>query len=142
MRWMSLAWGHRESRRERHTIGEVAVHGGAGDAQHLRDVGGRDALLPELAGFGGIGVVDLARASALAPSLISNVLSFSNVASNVHSKLLRLARSHLGEIYLSQYGVTRRPHRLPTTAESFTRLQRCSRKPQQHNINRRMRQTT
>ena len=81
---------------------QVAVRGGAGDSQHLRDVGGRDALFPELAGFGGSGVVDLARASALAPSLISNVLSFSNVASNVHSKLLRLARSHLGEIYLSQ----------------------------------------
>ena len=40
--------GHHESRRERHTIGKVAVHGGAGDAQHFRDVGGRDALVPEL----------------------------------------------------------------------------------------------
>ena len=40
--------GNHESRRERHTIGKIAVHGGAGDAQHLRDVGGRDALLPEL----------------------------------------------------------------------------------------------
>ena len=54
--------------KSRHSIvGEVAVHGGAGDSQHLRDVGGRDALLPELAGFGGIGVVDLAWASTLAP---------------------------------------------------------------------------
>ena len=67
-RWRSpRCAGQMESRRERRTIGKVAVHGGAGDSQHLRDVGGRDALLPELAGFGGIGVVDLAGASALAP---------------------------------------------------------------------------
>ena len=38
-----------------------------GDTQHLRDVSGRDALLPELTGFGGIGVVNFAWASALAP---------------------------------------------------------------------------
>jgi hypothetical protein len=50
--------GHHESRREWDTLGKVAVHGGAGDPQHLRDVAGRDALLPELTGFGGIGVVD------------------------------------------------------------------------------------
>ena len=62
----SPMWGQNESGRERHTIGKVAVHGGAGDSQHLRDVGGRDALLPELAGFGGIGVVDLAWTPALA----------------------------------------------------------------------------
>ena len=63
----SRVWGHHESRRERHTIGKVAVHGRAGHSQHLRDVGGRDALLPELTGFSGIGVVDLARAPTLAP---------------------------------------------------------------------------
>ena len=58
--------GARITQRAARTIGEVAVHGGAGDSQHLRDVGGRDALLPELTGLGGIGVVDLAWASALA----------------------------------------------------------------------------
>jgi hypothetical protein len=52
--------GHHESGRERQTIGKVPVHGGAGDSQHFRDVAGRDALLPELAGFGGVGVGDLA----------------------------------------------------------------------------------
>lgn len=57
-------WGGQlESRRARLTIGEVPVDGGAGNLQHLRDVGGGDALLFELAGFGGIGVVDLARAT-------------------------------------------------------------------------------
>ena len=45
---------------------EVPVRGGAGDSQHFRDVAGRDALRPELTGFGGIGVVHLAWASALA----------------------------------------------------------------------------
>ena len=59
--------GHHESRREWHTIGKVAVHGGARDIQHSRDVGGRDALLAELTGFGGIGVVDLPWAPTLAP---------------------------------------------------------------------------
>ena len=44
-------------------VGQVAIHGGAGDSQHLRDVGGRNALVPELTGFGGIGVVDLAGAT-------------------------------------------------------------------------------
>jgi Helix-turn-helix domain of resolvase len=67
MRWMIAGGGHHESRRERHTLGKVAIHGGAGDSQHFRDVAGRDALLPELTGFGGIGVVDLAWPSALAP---------------------------------------------------------------------------
>ena len=47
--------------------GEVPVHGGAGDSEHLRDVSGRDALFPQLAGLGGVGGVDLAWASALAP---------------------------------------------------------------------------
>jgi hypothetical protein len=47
-------------------LAEIPVHGGAGHPQHLRDVGGRDARVPELTGFGGFGVVDLARASALA----------------------------------------------------------------------------
>jgi hypothetical protein len=56
-----------ESRREQRTIGKVAVHGGAGDSQHFRDVTGRDALLSELTGFGGIGVVHLARTPTLAP---------------------------------------------------------------------------
>src|ERR1700742_4055953 len=68
MRWMVAGVGrHHESRRERHTVGEVAVHGGAGDAQHFGDVGGGDALVPKLTGFGGVGVGDLAWASALAP---------------------------------------------------------------------------
>jgi hypothetical protein len=44
-------------------LGEVAVRGGAGDPQHFRDVGGRDAFLCELSRFGGIGVVDLAGAT-------------------------------------------------------------------------------
>ena len=48
-------------------MSEIAVHGGAGDAQHLCYVGGRDALVPELAGLGGLGVINLAWASALAP---------------------------------------------------------------------------
>jgi hypothetical protein len=47
-------------------VSEKAVYGGAGDAQHFCDVGGVDALVPKLTGFGGIGVVDLAWASALA----------------------------------------------------------------------------
>ena len=38
-----------------------------GASEHLRDVSGRDALFPQLAGLGGVGVVDLAWASALAP---------------------------------------------------------------------------
>src|SRR6185436_14152899 len=38
----------------------------ARDSQHFLDVAGRDALLPELTGFGGIGVVHLAGAPALA----------------------------------------------------------------------------
>jgi hypothetical protein len=41
-------------------LDEVQVHGAAGDAQHLGDVGGRDALLPELTGFSRVIVVDLA----------------------------------------------------------------------------------
>jgi hypothetical protein len=48
-------------------VGQIAIHGGPGDSQHLRDVGGRDALLPKLTGLGGIGVVDLAGAPTLAP---------------------------------------------------------------------------
>jgi hypothetical protein len=44
MYWMVAGvGGHHESRRERHTIGKVAVHGGAGNPEHPRDVGGRDA---------------------------------------------------------------------------------------------------
>ena len=46
-------------------VGEIPVQGGAGDSQHFRDVSGSDALLPELSCFGGIGVVDLTRASAV-----------------------------------------------------------------------------
>jgi SAM-dependent methyltransferase len=42
-------WGATRSRRERHTIAKVAVHGGPGDSQHFRDVGRRDALVPEAA---------------------------------------------------------------------------------------------
>jgi hypothetical protein len=56
-------WSHRDRR----VVGKVAIHGGAGDAEHLGDVGGDDALLLELPCFRGCGVVDLARASALAP---------------------------------------------------------------------------
>ena len=45
MRWMVAgAVGQNESGRERHTMGKVAVNGGAGNPQHLGDVGGRDAL--------------------------------------------------------------------------------------------------
>jgi hypothetical protein len=56
-------WSHRDRR----VVGKVAIHGGAGDSQHFRNIAGRDALLPDLTCFGGIGVVDLAWASALAP---------------------------------------------------------------------------
>src|SRR3954452_15040691 len=39
MYWMVAGCGGQdESRRERHTIGKLAVHGGARNAQHLRDV--------------------------------------------------------------------------------------------------------
>jgi hypothetical protein len=41
-------------------LGEVAIHSGAGDPQHFRDVGGRDAPVAEIARLGGIGVVALA----------------------------------------------------------------------------------
>jgi hypothetical protein len=54
MYWMVAGCGGQdESRRERHTIGTVAVHGGARNAQHLRDViasetgGGRERNPPE-----------------------------------------------------------------------------------------------
>lgn len=46
---------------------EISVNGGAGDTQHLRDVGGHNALVPQAARSSGIGVVDLAGPSALAP---------------------------------------------------------------------------
>src|SRR5262249_11009363 len=46
--------------------GEVPVHRGAGDAQHLGDVGRVDALLPHAARLGGSGGVHLAGATALA----------------------------------------------------------------------------
>ena len=49
------------------SIRKVAVHGGAGDAQHLGDVGGVDALLPKTARLRGMGVVDLAGTATLAP---------------------------------------------------------------------------
>ena len=56
----SPVWGRHESRRERLTVGEVAVDRRARDPQHLGDVGGRDAHLPKLAspklaGLGGVG---------------------------------------------------------------------------------------
>jgi hypothetical protein len=40
IRWM----GHHESRRELHTIRQIPVDSGAGDAEHLGDVDGVDAL--------------------------------------------------------------------------------------------------
>ena len=40
---------------------EVAVRGGAGDAQHFGDVNGGDALVPELPRLGGVGVIELAK---------------------------------------------------------------------------------
>ena len=45
--------------RKRLVAGQIAVHGGAGDTQHLGDVGGVDALLPHTARLRGGGVVDL-----------------------------------------------------------------------------------
>ena len=51
----SPVWGRHESRRERLTVGEVAVDRRARDTPHLGDVGGRAALLPKLTGFGGVG---------------------------------------------------------------------------------------
>lgn len=41
-------------------MGEVPVHRGTADTQHLRYVGGRrDAFLPQAARLGGVGIVDL-----------------------------------------------------------------------------------
>jgi hypothetical protein len=51
--------GDYESRRER--------GGDAGESQHLRDVGGRDALALKAAGLRSMGVVDVAGPTALAP---------------------------------------------------------------------------
>jgi hypothetical protein len=45
---------------------EIPVHGGPRNTQHLRNVSGSDALIPQAACLRGIGVVDLARAAALA----------------------------------------------------------------------------
>jgi hypothetical protein len=49
------------------TIPEVAVHRGAGDPEHLGDVGRVDSLLPHAARLGGGGVVDLAGTIPLRP---------------------------------------------------------------------------
>ena len=52
-------------------VGEVAVNRCAGDAQHLRDVGRRDSLVPQAPRLRGIGLADLAGATAFTPVVSS-----------------------------------------------------------------------
>jgi hypothetical protein len=103
------------------TIGEVAVHGGAGDSQHFRDIGGRDALLPELAGFGGIGVVDragrpnfvpLARDAARFRAVRSLISSHSYSASDPRTPII-IRPAEVDESMPSVVDTSVTPRRIP-----------------------------
>ena len=105
-------------------FGEVSVHGGPGDAQHLRDVSRVDALLPQAARLTRSGVIHLAGTTAL--TSIGGSRSKSSPGALDHGVPLKLREGgHDGEHRLSHrsFGV----QALGETPESRPTSRRCSR---------------